>query len=126
MEDEEIANKLSYLVHRKLEPILKLFPYHIEITKPLTFIYNIELDWCDKKVLRLVVTPKTIKIVPLIEDREERFVAVFHNVELVRKALKNMKKSTCDRYKNIIKYYEKMDKTEVKKQQIEKDFVCVE
>lgn len=126
MEDEEIENKLWYLVYRKLEPILKQFQYNIEITKPLTFIYNIELDWCDKKVLRLVVTPKTIKIVPLIEDREERFVAVFHNVELVRKALKSMKKSTCNRYKNIIKYYEKMDKTEVKKQQIEKDFVCEE
>jgi len=125
MEDEEIANKLWCLVHRKLEPVLKLFPYHIEITNHKMF-YNIELDWCDKKVLRLVVTPKTVKIVPLIENREERFVAVFHNVELVRKALKNMKKSTCDRYKNIIKYYEKMDKTEVKKQQIEKDFVCVE
>ena len=126
MEDEEIENKLWYLVHRKLEPILKQFQYNIEITKPLTFIYNIELDWCDRKVLRLVVTPKTIKIVPLIEVREERFVAVFHNVELVRKTLKSMKKSSCDRYKTIIKYYEKMDKTEVKKQQIEKDFVCEE
>lgn len=126
MEYEEIENKLWYLVHHKLEPILKQFQYNIEITKPLTFIYNIELDWCDKKVLRLLVTPKTIKIVPLIEVREERFVAVFHNVELVRKTLKSMKKSSCDRYKTIIKYYEKMDKTEVKKQQIEKDFVCEE
>lgn len=126
MEYEEIENKLWYLVHHKLEPILKQFQYNIEITKPLTFIYNIELDWCDRKVLRLIVTPKTIKIVPLIEVREERFVAVFHNVELVRKTLKSMKKSSCDRYKTIIKYYEKMDKTEVKKQQIEKDFVCEE
>lgn len=126
MEDEEIENKLWYLVYRKLEPILKQFQYNIEITKPLTSIYNIELDWCDKKVLRLVVFPTVIKIVPLIENREERFVADFHNVELVRKALKLMKKSTCNRYKNIIKYYEKIDKAEVKKQQIEKDFVCEE
>ena len=125
MEDEEIENELWYLVHRKLEPVLDLFPHHIDITNHNMF-YEIELDWCDKKVLRLVVTPKTIKIVPLIEKREGRFVAIFHNVELVRKALKNMKKSSCDRYKTIIKYYEKMDKTEVKKQQIEKDFVCVE
>ena len=69
MEDEEIANKLSYLVHRKLEPILKLFPYHIEITNHKMF-YNIELDWCDKKVLRIIVTPKTVNIVILIKNRE--------------------------------------------------------
>jgi len=125
MEDEEIVHKLWYLVHRKLEPILDLFPYHIDITNHKMF-YEIELDWCDKKVLRLLVAPNLVKIIPLIEKREERFVAVFYNIELVRKALKSMKKSTCDRYKNIIKYYEKMDKTEVKKQQIEKDFVCEE
>ena len=125
MEKEEIEQKLWYLVHRKLEPILELFQYHIEITNHSTF-YEIELETFDKKVLRLLVATNVIKIVPLIENYEERFVAAFHNVELVRKALKNMKKSTCDRYKNIIKYYEKMDKAEVKKQQIEKDFVCTE
>ena len=125
MENEEIEYKLWYLVHRKLEPILDLFPYHIDITDHKG-LYEIELDNYDKKVLRLIVMPKTIKIVPMIEERENRFVAIFHNVELVRKALKFMKKSTCDRYKNIIKYYEKMDKAEVKKQQLEKDFVCVE
>lgn len=123
MENEEIEYKLWCLVHRKLEPILDLFPYHIDITDHKAF-YNIELDWCDKKVLRLVVCPNTVKIVPMIEEREDRFVAIFHNIELVRKALKLMKKSACDRYKDIIKYYEKFDKAEVKKQQIEKDFVC--
>lgn len=121
MEKEEY--ELWYRVHRKLEPILELFPYHIEITDHKAF-YNIELDWCDKQVLRLVVCPKTVKIVPLIEEKEDRFVAILHNIELVRKALKLMKKSACDRYKNIIKYYEKIDKAEVKKQQLEKDFVC--
>ena len=125
MEDEEIENKLWYLVHRKLEPILNQFQYNIDITNHKAY-YAIDLDWCDEKVLSLVVTPTVIKIVPLIENREERFVADFHNVELVRKALKLMKKSTCNRYKNIIKYYEKIDKAEVKKQQIEKDFVCEE
>lgn len=125
MEKEEIEYKLWCLVHRKLEPILKQFQYNIDITNHKAY-YTIDLDWCDEKVLRLVVFPTVIKIVPLIEDREERFVANFHNVELVRKALKLMKKSTSNRYKNIIKYYEKMDKAEVKKQQIEKDFVCEE
>ena len=125
MEKDEIAYKLWYLVHRKLEPILELFQYHIEITNQGCY-YEIDLDYCDKKVLSLVVTPNVVKIVPLIDNREERYVAVFHNIEIVRKALKNMKKSTCDRYKTIIKYYEKMDKAEVKKQQIEKDFVCTE
>lgn len=122
MENEEIEYKLWCLVHRKLEPILDLFPYHIDITNYKTY-YTIDLDWCDEKVLSLVVTPTDIEVVPLI-DNKERYTAVFYNVELVRKALKLMKKSACDRYKNIIKYYEKIDKAEVKKQQIEKDFVC--
>ena len=125
MEKEEIEQKLWYLVHRKLEPILELFQHHIEITNHSTF-YEIDLESFDKKVLRLLVAPNLVKIVPFIDNYEERYVGVFHNVELVRKALKNMKKSTCDRYKTIIKHYEKMDKAEVKKQQIEKDFVCTE